>query len=213
LSDHCFAFSHYPEKPLSTCPMDEMRLLAMSLEKIVAGRTICLVGNAASLLKTSHGPEIDNGCVVRLNSGVPIRTAAQGRRVDLHCFTTYSSFQENMRRSSWRVRLKSRYFAPTPSVWLSGEERETCINPEQLFYPLSMLDHLSRKFGTKPSAGARAIHMLTELTAAPIRLYGFDFKDSPSFYRRKENKGPHDWDAERDYALILARSGRLSIID
>ncbi|MDB6453080.1 hypothetical protein [Falsirhodobacter sp. 20TX0035] len=193
-----------------TTDTDVLHLRNM-LSRLVAGRPVSLVGNAASLFSSRHGAEIDAGCVVRLNSGVPVRARAQGRRVDLHCFSTMSSFRYNMGRARWRVRLKKRYFDGTPSVWMGWGERDTAEDPQQLFYPLPLLEALTERLGAPPSVGARSLHMLHELTTADLRLFGFDFKQSTTFYRTKENLGSHDWEAERRFALSLLEGGRVTL--
>lgn len=187
--------------------------LRADLERIIADRPVSVVGNAASLLTSRFGPLIDKGCVFRMNCGVPIRASAQGRRVDVHCFTNRPSFVYNMSRAQWRVRLKRRYFDGAYPVWMGETERETCDNPRQAFYPVTMLHALTAELGAKPSVGARVLHMLAELTQAELRIFGFDFKLSTSFYRTRENRGPHDWDAEREFALSLARQRGWSILN
>jgi hypothetical protein len=184
--------------------------LSNKLTPIIDGRTIAIVGNASSILKTRHGAQIDECCVVRLNSGVPIRARAQGRRIDIHCISTPSSFDVNMKKARWLIRFRRGYFAGATSIWTGKEEREDAAS-DQMFYPVEMLDYLTSQFGAKPSVGARALHIFSELTEAPIKLFGFDFKESESFYRKRENRGPHNWDAERDYARGLARVGRIEI--
>lgn len=188
----------------------DKRLLA-NLDRAIRNRPICLVGNAASLLSSKHGVAIDEGCVVRLNSGVPINAAAQGRRVDIHCFSTLSSFQSNMKKASWRVRLRRRYFDHALSIWMSGSERNLSQNPAQEFYPLDLLEDLSKQLGATPSVGAKALHLLSELTDAEIRMFGFDFKQTKTFYRTKENPGSHNWSAEMEFALSLQRKGRVKL--
>lgn len=191
---------------------DPNQTLQNELRRIVGERnTINIVGNAASLLGSRYGVEIDTGCVVRMNSGVPIKPAAQGRRTDIHCFSTESSLLYNLSRASWRVKLKRRHFDELFSIWMSASERENCTRASQLFYPLSMLEKLTMLLGAPPSVGAKVIHVMSELTDARLVLFGFDFKKSGTFYRKKENYGPHDWTAEAAYAFDLARSGRLEI--
>jgi hypothetical protein len=184
--------------------------LIKRLEAVIGGRNIAIVGNATSIFKTKHGSEIDECCVVRLNSGVPIWTKAQGKKIDVHCFSTPSTFNTNMRKARWLIRFRRGYFASATSIWTGREEREVAA-ANQLFYPIDMLDYLTSQFGAKPSVGARALHIFSELTDAPITLFGFDFKESESFYRKRDNRGPHNWDAERDYARGLARVGRIKI--
>ena len=181
-------------------------VLREALARVIAGRPVSVVGNATSLLATRHGALIDRGCVLRMNAGVPVRAAAQGRRVDIHCFSTRPNLRYNLGRASWRVWLRRGYFDRAFSVWMSDAERETCADPGQAFYPLALSRELAARFGTRPSTGARVLHMLAELTGAEVAIFGFDFKESPSFYRTKENRGPHDWEAERQFALALAEA-------
>lgn len=185
--------------------------LKSNLQTIIAGRHLSLVGNARSLLRQRFGAEIDAGCVVRLNSGIPIRKAAQGRRTDVHCFSTRSSLNYNLGRASWRVRLRRTYFDDTFSIWMSPDGRNEA-DPHQAFYPMALCDDLTRRLGAPPSVGAKTLHMLSELTHAPIRVFGFDFKTTSTFYRTKENLGPHNWQGEKDFALSLVQSGRIVLV-
>lgn len=118
-----------------------------------------------------------------------------------------------MGRAQWRVRLRRRYFDNAYSVWMGEAERETCSDPLQAFYPIGMLQRLSSELGARPSVGAAVLHMLAEFTQAEVRIFGYDFKQSSSFYRTKENRGPHDWEAEREFALSLVRHRRWSIFE
>jgi len=184
--------------------------LKENLQTIIAGRRLSLVGNAASLLRLKQGAEIDAGCVVRLNSGIPIHKSAQGRRTDVHCFSTRSSLRYNLGRATWRVRLRQNHFDNVFSIWMSPDERETA-DPQQEFYPMSLCQELTERLGAAPSVGAKTLHMLAELTDADIRVFGFDFKTSTTFYRTKENLGPHNWHGERNFALSLVRKGRITL--
>jgi len=60
---------------------------------------------------------------------------------------------------------------------------------------------LEEKLGARPSTGVSVIDMLSELTLADVSIFGFDFKTSTTYYRKKENRGPHNWDAEKQYVL------------
>ncbi|WP_435168748.1 glycosyltransferase family 29 protein [Falsirhodobacter sp. 1013] len=184
--------------------------LKSELQKVIAGRRLSLVGNAASLLRQRLGEEIDSGCVIRLNSGIPIHKRAQGRRTDIHCFSTRSSLQYNLGRATWRVRLRRNHFNDKFSVWMSPDDRETA-EPGQAFYPMPLCDELTERLGATPSVGAKTLHMLSELTDAEIRVFGYDFKTTTTFYRTKENLGPHNWQGEQDFALSLVRAGRISL--
>ncbi|CTQ31280.1 hypothetical protein [Jannaschia rubra] len=188
-------------------PIDETRLSA-DLRRIIAGRPVSLVGNAASLLASGHGSRIDAGCVVRLNSGIPVRPAAQGRRIDVHCFSTRPSLERNLRLAPWRIRFKRGYLRGAYSVWMSEADRSEAADPDQAFYPRHLREDLAAALGARPSVGVATFHMLSTLTDAGIRIFGFDFKASGTYYRTKDNKGAHDWAAERDFVLeAVERNG------
>lgn len=191
----------------------EIELLRKQLNAAIGtSQVVNIVGNASSLLETKYGEEIDAGCVVRMNSGIPTKRTAQGRRTNIHCFSTRSSLQYNLGRAHWRVRLRRGYFNKVFSVWMSAGERDQSTRPGQSFYPISMLEELSETLGSPPSVGAKAIHMISELTNVDIKVFGFDFKATQTFYRTKENLGPHDWAAEARYAQTLADIGRIKIL-
>lgn len=94
---------------------------------------------------------------------------------------------------------------------MSHKDREDCRNPAQHFYPMEMHDALSARLGVKPSVGAMALDMLVRLTDAPITLFGFDFKRTTTFYRRRENRGSHNWETERCVAFEYIGSGRVTL--
>lgn len=187
--------------------IDETRLSA-NLVRIIAERPVSLVGNAASLLTSNFGPLIDTGCVVRMNSGIPVRPAAQGRRIDIHCFSTRPSLDRNLRLAPWRIRFRRGYLRDAYPVWMSQSDRSEATDPDQAFYPLRLWEDLAASLGARPSVGVAAFHMLSALTNAELHLFGFDFKASGTYYRSEDNKGPHDWAAERDFVLeTVERNG------
>ena len=188
---------------------DEDRLRS-SLERVIAGRTVSVVGNASSLMKGKHGALIDSGCVLRINAGIPIHDSAQGRKVDIHCFSNDRSLATNIRhrRRHWLMRRRAGFFDNALSIWMGLEERELCEDPRQLFYPLRLGHSLAEKLGARPSTGVSVLHMLSVLTRARVEIFGFDFKETATFYRKRENKGPHDWEGERRLVLsMIEREG------
>lgn len=187
--------------------------LQVHLNRTIGGRTVSVVGNAASLLASRHGELIDSGCVLRMNAGVPVDQTAQGRNVDIHCFSARPNLDRNMQqaRRRWLLRPSSSYFDRALSIWMSPQLREQCEDSGQLFYPLALFNQLADELGAPPSVGAMALHMLFCLTEAEVRVFGFDFKESPSFYRKRDNKGPHDWAAERRLLSALVQERRWTV--
>lgn len=48
------------------------------------------------------------------------------------------------------------------------------------------------------------IDLVASIAETKASLFGFDFKASPTFYRKSDNKGPHDWTAKHAFALSTA---------
>jgi hypothetical protein len=49
------------------------------------------------------------------------------------------------------------------------------------------------------------------LAAGEVRLFGFDGKESKTFYSESLRTHHHDWDAERRLVASWAREGRLQL--
>lgn len=185
---------------------DEARL-RFELERILAGRPLSIVGNARSLLAGTHGRLIDSGCVLRMNAGIPVNRKAQGRRTDIHCFNAMPVLSKNLRSARWGwLRWRNAgYFRNALSIWMHPRYRDLCEDPTQLFYPEDYWQRLADTLHAPPSVGAMALDMIASLTSqADVSIFGFDFKDSATFYRKVDKKGHHDWDAERRFVLGLA---------
>lgn len=191
-------------------PDDNETRLKSLLDRTIAGQVVSVVGNASSLLTRNYGTMIDSGCVLRINAGIPINKKAQGRKVDIHCFGTRHNLVTNInsRRRHWLMRRKTDYFRNIPSIWMTLIERELSKDPLEIFYPVRLGEKLENILGARPSTGISVLHMMSELTEARIQIFGFDFKTTHTFYRKSENSGPHDWEAERKFAEALVERHR-----
>jgi hypothetical protein len=187
--------------------MDNEARLIVELERVVSGRPLSIVGNATSLLAGAHGDLIDSGCVLRMNAGVPVNRKAQGHRTDIHCFSTMPALQKNLRsaRQPWLRWRNNSAFRNALAVWMHPKQREMCEDPEQLFYPTRCWDGLADILQAPPSVGVMALDMIATFSGATdVRIFGFDFKNSTTFYRKRDKKGHHDWAAERQFVLALS---------
>lgn len=168
---------------------------------LLEGRRIAIVGNAASLLRHSHGALIDgHDLVVRMNLGFPVDPAAQGSRFDLWCYSHHRVLH----------RTPPGFVAPA-SVWMSPKFRDQADRAIAChFYPLSYWRALRAQLGARPSVGAMTIDLVAHASPRAVTVIGFDFNRSKTFYEVRTLPSPHDFAAEERYVtgLIARRSWR-----
>jgi hypothetical protein len=171
------------------------------LFEFLDGKSIAIVGNAASLLDHKHGALIDqHEIVTRMNMGFPINPTAQGTRCDLWCF------------SSFRATLQAPqgFFAPR-LVWMSPKFRgQPGHAVDCYYYPISYWRKLRRQLGARPSVGAMTIDLVSHAQPRQVTVIGFDFNRSKTFYETRTVPSPHDFQAEERYVtkLLKERSWR-----
>lgn len=172
----------------------------------VRGRSLALVGNAQSIFARRDGAAID-GCdqVMRLNRGFLRHPASQGARTDLLCLS--------LRLSRAEIRAA---FGDVPIVygnqdrWVMAKDMWAERN-SIAYYPIEAFRALSARIGRRrPSTGLIAIDLLLScLGAAQVRLFGFDWKRTRTFYEPELNYNVHDWIAERELIGRWAGEGRI----
>lgn len=172
---------------------------------LVEGRSVALVGNAASLLANPPTTIDDHDVVVRINRGQHVAEAVGtiGTRTDMVLLAGGSMA---IALAVDRRRLR----APAPvTVFMEN------LNPSRLpralldamcFYPPDWHAALREELGTRPSTGAKGIDLLSRLIGTgSLHLYGFDFWQTPTTYNDRLKVGPHAPSAER--ALAEQRVG------
>lgn len=173
-----------------------LRALLASLD----GKSVAIVGNAASLLAHAHGALIDgHDVVVRMNMGFPVDPAAQGTRCDLWCFSNYRA----------TLQAPDGFVAPR-SVWMSPKFRDWRGGIDCCFYPIAWWRALRDRLGARPSVGAMTIDLVSRAKPREVTVIGFDFNRSKTFYETRTLPSPHDFAAEERYVtgLIARRSWR-----
>ncbi|MEG3641109.1 glycosyltransferase family 29 protein [Magnetococcus sp. PR-3] len=163
-------------------------------------RSVAVVGNAASLFQKNLGGAIDgHDIVLRMNSGYIRDVKQQGAKFHVHVFSQIFTIPH------WPVDQR-----PAHTVWMSPSMREHNPDPSQIFYPLPLWHALHQQLGARPSVGAMCVDMVTQMGAAHMGVFGFDFKKSPTFYDGNTNRSVHDFDREAEYiqALLKARGWR-----
>jgi hypothetical protein len=179
----------------------------MSLPDLMAyldGKSVAIVGNASSLLHHDCGAAIDgHDVVVRMNKGIPVNPAAQGRRWDICCFSTMPEIGDLLQKIS-----------PRFAVWMSPRARRKYERaPKLCFYPLDHWQALHDRLGQRPSVGAMTIDLVSRSAARTASVYGFDFKASGTFYTPDQHIGPHDYRAESRYVLDLSAQRSWRFVD
>ncbi len=178
------------------------------MREAVRGKSVCIVGNAKSLLTTDYGAEIDaHDIIVRLNKGFVTTPAAQGTRTDMVGLTPELTEAETAEKFQPRYFLmlipKMRHYR----FYGRDNVRNT------LFYRFrDWLDDRNH-IGRRPSSGFMAISWMVRLGAAnSITLYGFDFGATPTYYNPEGYKTPHNYDREREIVLGWEKEGRIRIV-
>jgi hypothetical protein len=146
-----------------------------------------LVGNAQSLIGKNKGCWIDeHKFVIRMNGGAP--TNQNGQQVGTK--TTHWSFSTESEKQYWKwrnglpahlieMRLNPRIKYPS-----CGGSAIT-NDPDSYFILLSLYGE------GRPSTGVLTAYYLTCVMNWRIDLIGFDFFQTKSWYRQRDNHGPH----------------------
>lgn len=181
--------------------------IAAQLAPRLAGRSVALVGNAASLSSRNFGAQIDAcGLVIRLNAAPQAAAASHGRRTD---WLAASMLLPLSRLSA---------LAPGLLLWMSPRRRWLAALRYRwswplLYYPRAWWrDLVADLDGNRPSTGLMTIDLLRRLGGfRELRLFGFDFFQSASLSaRRLAAPPPHDFAREREHVFRLM--GRNSAI-
>lgn len=141
------------------------------------GPTISVVGNAQSLFDNKYGNIIDDAdIVIRFNSGVVVDPEAQGSKTTM---VVWSNLEHSIRLAFGDVQFRcSRDFC----------ERE----------------QLTEKFKSRPSNGAIVLeHLRQTYKNSRVRIFGFDWKQTKTWYASDLNTEVHNFIAERKFCLKL----------
>jgi hypothetical protein len=178
-------------------------------QPLFEGKAVALVGNAQSLFGAGLGAEIESCDVVaRVNFGVVRSPADQGARTDALFLAT------GMGHS-----VASRLFGCDRFIWVSSKRSTIALGfllrPQSIaFAPFQDIKQLADRLQARPSAGVVALHLLLDrFGAEEVRLYGFDWKDTRTFYEDRVQRNVHAWEHERELVESLAGElrGRLVI--
>lgn len=154
------------------------------MREVFEGKTVSLVGNARSLFHKDYGSEIDSAQVVcRIKRGFfmlkPEDIKSHGKRTDVWFLNWFKTMKPN--------RVTNR----------------TCDHiVEILHHPEIDVEWLKNDLGHhRPSTGLRILHLISLYNPAKVYVYGYDWKETPSFHDKKLEDDRHDFKLEKQYCI------------
>lgn len=176
--------------------------------KLISGKSIAIVGNAASIFGSNCGAKIEsNDIIIRLNKGYVKHPIDQGIRTSMVGITPELSEQEIVN-----------LFGPNKFLMLIPKMRHYKLFNRRsvqntLFYNFRYWLQDRNLIGKRPSSGFMAISWMIRLNAtSEINVYGFDFGKTPTYYNPKGYKTPHNFEKEKSIILSWAEMGLINII-
>jgi len=159
-------------------------------------KTVAVVGNADSLFPLNYGTDIDNhDVVVRINKGAlicfdkvtPEVAKSHGRKTDVWVMA-----RQEIRQVLPKHQGKAGLVIATCPESAPSSNYIVCTD---------RVSELTEQFGSPPSTGVRLLDLLKDLNCKTVDVYGFDWKETDTFYERNRKREIHDFAAERDYCL------------
>ena len=168
-------------------------------------KTVAVVGNAMSLFDTRYGANIDtHDVVVRINLGYrAMGRPSHGHRLDVLACSQYNFLVRN----SVIDDISPRAVLQTGEI-KSGESlvKGVCYVDEKTRQHLKDLAGLDKK--QKPSAGFCTLWWIRQCGAREVHVYGFDWKQTPTFYDPDVMDDSHAYDIERDFCMNYFQNRR-----
>lgn len=168
---------------------------------LFADKNIALVGNALSLFDRDYGREIDNhDLVIRMNRAAMFYTAfesgkSHGKRTDGWFVWNYREYEH----CDW---LKKPNIIVHMASWEDPQTNECFI-----YSPVRSALMMNRLKKATPSTGFLSIDLLIDSGPKKISLYGFDWKQTPTFTDKtgdidtKLGQVKHNFNLEKKYVL------------
>ena len=164
-------------------------------------KSIAIIGNAKSLFNKNYGSEIDShDIVIRINKGIEVCIQPQylkshGKKIDVWTFNLYSSlenFDNSIKRQLPQTykRLQMNY-SPLTSKFDSSISESAINEIKNIFAP------------KKITTGFRILHYITKFETKNVSVYGFDWKETPTFYMNYRSTADlsHNYVKEKEYCF------------
>lgn len=162
-------------------------------------KSIAVVGNALSLFNKNFGRLIDECEVVcRINLGITISSPeSHGVKLDVFVFSKFGFAKGN--------NLFDHPNLTTDKFFHMSDRGRDNIIPNVSYYPLEMHSTLKEKLKLgkkeKPSTGLMLLDFLSTSNPKSVSIFGFDWKETPTFYDLDRIDEPHLYQVEKKYCL------------
>lgn len=161
------------------------------MQQWFSGKSVALVGNAQSLFDDRHGAAIDDHDVVcRLNRGIIIQDPkSQGHRTDIWAIGLPKFVLDILDIATYEF-----------LIHVSFKGRQQLDSRVDYYLPLDFISHLVVELDhPKPSTGLTMIAAISHCAPKCLSLYGFDWKQTPTWYFKEGIYQPHDWQREKTF--------------
>jgi len=165
------------------------------------GKTVAIIGNAQSLFNKTYGKEIDShDVVIRINRGIETcfnntALSSHGKKLDVWVFNLYRTLEkfDIANQDKFHTPYKRLQMNYTPILGkidssISQEAQDEIVG---MFSP------------KKVTTGFRILHYMTKFDPSKVSVYGFDWKETPTFYikHRSTTDLSHDYAKEKQYCM------------
>jgi hypothetical protein len=154
------------------------------MKEVFEGKTVAVVGNAKSLFHSDYGKEIDSAEVVcRIKRGFfmlqPKDVKSHGEKTDVWFLNWFKTMKPN------KVTNK------------------TCDHIIEILHHRAIdIEWLKKDLGHhRPSTGLRILHLISLYNPKKVYVYGYDWKQTPSFHNNTTEEDRHNFNLERDYCM------------
>ena len=172
-----------------------MKRSLVDIQRFCKGKTICIIGNADSVLKRKRRIDSAFDIVGRMNRGYPNgKEEFIGSRTDI-LFLSTGSTKRNILSG----------FNPAFIIWMT--ECNRLAHPWVLRHavqnPKQDWRELRENLGINPSTGLMAVNfILKHIDFKSLTIYGFNFLKTKSWYNTKPDAGTQH-DGKKEEAMIL----------
>lgn len=191
----------------------------IDIQSVFKNKKIALVGNAESMLAMDCGREIDqHDLVCRINLGPSLQgRVSHGDRLDVLFFSEPTWIPQNSKIPESVLRIHTSH-RDNPT-FMSDADASAFVPaiPTDYFFPKHNWEELRKQIGYTHkehwhSTGVTAIYILLRAGPCCLSLYGFDFKNSYTFYHENKILDPvdarradtrHRWELEELYVKKL----------
>ena len=189
------------------------------MDEVLNGKSVAIIGNAQSLFKYKLGREIDlHDVVIRINRSASLCFVSKYKTIHTTHGTKTSiwafSFADTMKSVLSRNSNKADYLLQM------NDSTKNKVNHSFKFDSISRLDimelkeklnqyHDNKDVAYGPSTGLRVLDFVSKFQPQTVNVYGFDWKETPTFYdikkatRFTEKKYNHNYDLEMKYCKVI----------